>query len=90
MLVASGSIVKSLYVIKYICSGQIPGFVNALFDLLVLQVTEERLSHCVIPTVAPAAHARTQSVVFAPTVELIAAKVTAAQTAKRRSRYGEL
>ncbi len=77
MLVASNSIVETLDVIEDVRLGFSPSLVNPLLDLLALQVTEERLSHCVIPTVAPTTHARAQSVVFAPAVELIAAKLAA-------------
>jgi len=51
--------------------------VNLLLDFFTLQVTEERFRHSVIPAVTSTAHARAQTVVFAPTVELITAKLGA-------------
>ncbi len=77
MLVSSNSIVETLDVIEDFRFSFSPSLVNPLLDLLALQVTEERLSHRVIPTVAPTAHARAQSVVLAPTVEFITAKLAA-------------
>jgi hypothetical protein len=70
---APNSIVETLDVIEDVRLGFSPCAVNSLLDLLALQVTEERLSHCVIPAVATPTHARAQSVVFAPTTELVAA-----------------
>ena len=72
---ASNSIVETLDVIEDVRLGFSPCAVNSLLDLLALQVAEERLSHRVIPAVTATAHARAQSVVFAPAVELIAAKL---------------
>ena len=75
MLVASNSIVETLDVIEDVRLGFSPSLVNSLLDLFALQITEERFSHRVIPAVASTAHARAQSVVFAPAAELIAAKL---------------
>ena len=75
MLVASNTIVETLDVVEDFRLGLVPCGVNPLFDLFALQVAEERLGHGVIPAIAPAAHARAQSVVFAPTIELVAAKL---------------
>ena len=75
VLVASNAIVVTLDVIEDFRFGLSPCWVNPLLNLLALQVTEERLSHRIIPAVAPMAHARAQSVVFAPTVEFIATKL---------------
>jgi hypothetical protein len=77
VLVTPNSIVETLDVIKDVLLGLSPCLVNPLLDFFTLQVTEERFGHSVIPTVAPTTHAWTQSVVFAPTVELIAAKLAA-------------
>ena len=77
VLVASNTIVETLNVVEDFRLGLVPCGVNPLFDLFALQVAEERLGHGVIPAIAPAAHARAQSVVFAPTIELIATKLAA-------------
>ena len=77
MLVASNSIVETLDVIEDVRLGFSPSLVNPLLDLFALQITEERFSHRVIPAVTSTTHAWTQSVVFAPTVEFIAAKLAA-------------
>ena len=45
--------------------------------MLAFQVAEERFSHSVIPAIATTTHARTELVVSAPTIELVAAKLTA-------------
>lgn len=74
---ASNSVVETLDVIEDVRPGFSPCTVNPLLDLLALQVTEERLSHRVVPAIAATAHARAQSVVFAPTVEFVATKLTA-------------
>jgi hypothetical protein len=51
MLVASNSIVETLDVIEDFRLGLSPCAVNPLLDLLAFQITEERLSHHVIPAV---------------------------------------
>ena len=71
------SIVETLDVIEDFRLGLSPCAVYPPFDAFTFQVAEERLSHRVIPTITPTTHAWTQSVVFAPTVELIAAELTA-------------
>jgi hypothetical protein len=57
MFVTSNWIVEAFNVLKDLRLGLLPCFVNPLFDLLTLQVTEERFSHRVVPTVASLAHA---------------------------------
>lgn len=56
------SIVETRKVIKDFRLGLSPCAVNPPFDTFTFQVPEERLSHRVIPAVAPTAHAWTQSV----------------------------
>ena len=46
---APSKIVETLYVIEDFWPSFIPRVVDSLFDLLTLQVTEERFSHSVIP-----------------------------------------
>ena len=77
MLMAPNTIVETLDVIEDFRLGFCPSLVNPLLDLFALQITEERFGHRVIPAVSTAAHAWAQSVVLAPTVELIAAKLAA-------------
>ena len=76
MLVASNSIVDTPDVLKDFRLGLYPCLVNPLFDLFTLQAAEERFSHRVIPTAPRAAHAGTQAVGFAPTIEFVTAKLT--------------
>jgi len=75
MLVPSNSIVETLDVIEDFRLGLSPCAVNPSFDPFALEVAEERLGNRVVPTVASAAHTRAQSVVFTPTVELVAIKL---------------
>ena len=75
--VPADSIVKTLNVIKHIRLGVLPGGVDMAFDSLFLQATEERFGNCIIPTVSPAAHDGLELVVFAPAIEVIAAKLGA-------------
>lgn len=70
---APNLITETLDVIEDLRLGLSPYAANPLLDPLALEVAEERLSHRVVPAVAPTAHASTQSFVFAPTVEVIAA-----------------
>ena len=77
MLMASNSIVKILDVIEDFWLGFSPCLVNPFFDLFTLQTAEVRFGHRVIPTVAPTALTGAQSVVFAPTIEFVTAKLTA-------------
>lgn len=75
MLLAPNSITHTLDAIEHASIAFNSCGVNPLFDLLSLHVTEERLSHIVIPAVASTAHARTKSVEFALTIEIIVAKL---------------
>ena len=71
------SIVKTLYVIKHIRLGVLPGGVDVAFDSLFLQAAEERFGNCIVPAVSPATPAGHQLVVFAPTIGIITAKLAA-------------
>ena len=76
-LLTSNSIVESLGVIEVVRFGLSPCTLNLLLDLFTLEVAEQRLSNRVIRAIYPTTHARSHSLVFAPTVELIAAELTA-------------
>ena len=57
MFVTSNWIVEAFKVIKDFRLGLLPCFVNPLFDLFTLQVSEERFSHRVVLAVTSSAHA---------------------------------
>ena len=78
MFVTPNWIVEVFNVLKDLRPGLLPCFINPLFDFFNLQVTEERLRHCVVPAVFSSAHAGAQSVVLAPAAELITAKLRSA------------
>jgi hypothetical protein len=75
MFVTPNWVVGAFNVLKDFRLGLLPCFVNLLFDLFTLQVTEERFGHRVVPAITPSAHTGTQSVFLAPTAELITAKL---------------
>ena len=62
MAVSAGAIVKRLDVIEDIGAGQITRFIDAFLDPFLLQATEERLRHGIVPAVAASAHAGFQVV----------------------------
>lgn len=70
------SIVETLDVIEDFRLSLSPCAVNPHLDTFALEVAEARLGNRVIPAVTTTTHAWTQSFVFSPTVELIAAKLT--------------
>ena len=51
--------------------------IDAAFDSLLLQTAKERFRYGVVPAIAPPTHAGYQVVVFAPTVEVVAAELAA-------------
>jgi len=75
VLVAPNPIVEAFNVIKDFWFGLSSCGVNVILNLFTLQVTEEWFSHCTIPAVTAATHAWAQPVIFAPTVELITARM---------------
>jgi hypothetical protein len=77
MTVAPGSIVKDFDVIEDIGPGQIPGFIDAFADTLLLQAAEERFGHRIVPTISTAAHARFKVVGFAEAAPVVAAVLAA-------------
>ena len=70
------SIVETLDVIEDFRLGLGSYAVNPLLDPFALVVAEEGLGNRVIPAVTPMTHAWAPSVVFATTVDLIAAQLT--------------
>ena len=72
MAVASSGIVEGIDVRGDFITRQRSILVDLLLDMLLLQATEERLSDCVVPTVAPTTHAWDQAVVPTEALPVIA------------------
>src|SRR5258708_24782091 len=72
MAMAASRIIKGIDVIGDVLSRSIPILVDVLFDPFFLQTAKERSGHCVIPTVASAAHAGLEVIGFAEAAPSVA------------------
>ena len=77
MRMAAGSVVEDLDIVKNVGSGEVPGFVDAFSDALLLQAAEEGFRDGVVPAIGTPAHARLQIVGQAKPFEVVAAVLAA-------------